>query len=455
VENKTIPETKDGIKTLLEATVVPEAIEANEKAPTTSLPEAGDDPETVLKEKAVPKGKEDTKTIPKAKVGPEAILKVKKVSETREDIITVPNTKKDSEIVLKEKAVSETKKDVKTVLVPVALEDPETVLKESSASETKKDTETTSKANDRTYTEPDDDVTTATKEDNSSQSGGSLPWGVILFGGDEHLDAESQSSGSSCASDGSDDTRESWDEESEISGPGSATIVDESLPNGVREIAQEAYEDEHESLASEVKSEKCSEQKEGAMCSLPAVLKQQSSKQQETGRSIRKGEVTNCIQDNPKVSPESTQDRVPRALEQKVKVQNPKVQKQQGKKRMFKRLKSMFRKEEKGAARIVSDSRKDLDPTPDNSHGLFVKDGNTPDYIKTVIEGAPIVQMSPNSENKELPASDSSIPTTDAVERSVNGSYFTNFLPDGYEIVTRSLRFRAKQASYMNHSRMG
>jgi hypothetical protein len=105
----------------------------------------------------------------------------------------VPEAKEDHESVLKEKAVSETKKDVKTVLVLEALDNPETVLKESSASETKKYTETTPEANEETYTEPDDDVTKAAKEDNLSQSGGSLPWGLIRFGGNKHPDVESQS----------------------------------------------------------------------------------------------------------------------------------------------------------------------------------------------------------------------------------------------------------------------
>jgi hypothetical protein len=160
------------------------------------------------------------------------------------------------------------------------LDDPETVLKGSSASETKKDDETTPEANEETYTELDDDVAKAAKEDNlidedpfkteaehkerilaksksyCSQSGGFLLWGVILFGDDEDLDAESQSCESSCASE---ETRENWDAES-----GRATIIYESLPDGVREIYsyQGAYEDEHESLASERET-----QPEDASCS--------------------------------------------------------------------------------------------------------------------------------------------------------------------------------------------
>jgi hypothetical protein len=229
MENKTIPETKEPINTLLEATLLTKVKKANEKAPTTSLPEAGEDHETVLKEKAVPKAKD----------GPEAILKVRKVSETKEDFKTAPEAKEDPDSALKEVAVSERKKDAKTVLVPEALDDPKTVLKESSASETKKDTATTSESNEETYIGPDDDVTKAARENilmdedffktqderkqrilqksksNSPQSGGSLPRGLVLFGGDEDLDTESQSSESSSASDCSDDTRENWDAESE------------------------------------------------------------------------------------------------------------------------------------------------------------------------------------------------------------------------------------------------
>jgi hypothetical protein len=157
---------------------------------------------------------------------------------------------------LKEKKVSKEKKDVKAVHVY--------------------NNETTPEANEKTYlyTEPDDNVTKATKEVNFvdedpfkthdehkqrilqksksnssqcelSQSEGWLPWGLILFGTDEDLDAESQSSEFSCASGV---TRENWDAES---GPGPATIIYESRSYGVREVSQGAYEDEHDGSSSE------------------------------------------------------------------------------------------------------------------------------------------------------------------------------------------------------------
>jgi hypothetical protein len=63
------------------------------------------------------------------------------------------------------------------------------------------------------------------------------------------------------------------------------------------------------------------------MSSLTAVLKRQQSKPQETRPSIRKGEVTNIVLENPESPPESTEDRVPRALEQILKVQSSIVQK--------------------------------------------------------------------------------------------------------------------------------
>jgi hypothetical protein len=93
-------------------------------------------------------------------------------------------------------------------------------------------------------------------------------------------------------------TRENWDEGSELSSPFPASIIYESLPDGASEITQVASEDEHKSSVTEVQAEKCMEQKEGAMSSLPTVLKGQQSKPQETSQSVSKGEVANCIQES-------------------------------------------------------------------------------------------------------------------------------------------------------------